>query len=206
MKYTDSVWPYVLIAFLLIAPSCCFGQGMGQRGGMQGSAQMQEFKARQQKKSQDYLAKYDKENNEFMNSVGGLGKQEKIQAFRDFLSGQYEKNCAFRQEMHDDWRAFMQGQLDKNPNMQSYMKEQMLSRIDQDYEEARDFYAGKIEEDMQFLDQLSEDKSIDGQELNVRLKEFFQAQGASGREFAQGQQEKYRNRQIPSGSGKRGYQ
>ncbi len=165
---------------------------------MQGSQEMQNFKAQQQQKSQAYLAKYDQENKEFMNSIAGLQKNDKIQAFRDFLNGQYQKNCAFRKQMHDEMRAFLQKQMDKNPNMQQMMKDRMLSRIDGDYEEAKTFYAGKIAEDMAFLDQVQQDKSIDGQELNTKLKDFFTAQGQSGRAFAQEQQQKYQNNRTPA--------
>ena len=207
MKHGHMVWfiaSCALIIFSLAIPQHCAGQYSRQYNtqyNKQWAQEMQNFKAQQEQKSKNYLAQYDKENGEFMSTVGMMQKEEKIMAFRNFLSGQYDKNCAFRKEMYDEYRAFLQKQLDRNPNMQPFMKEQMLSRIDQNYKEATEFYAGKIKEDMEFLDQMLKDKSIDGQELNTKLKEFFESQGAAGRAFAEGQQQQYRNRQMPTGRG-----
>lgn len=198
---------YVTMMLLsLFVPLCCFGQMMqnnnqyGRQGSMQNSAEMQNFKAQQEQKQQAYLAQYDKANQDFISKAMAMPKEQKIQAFKDFFNEQYKKNCAFRKDMHDSWRAFMLKQLDKNPYIQQAMKDQMLARIDQDYADAQKFYATKISEDMQFLDELLQDKSIDGQELNKKLQEFFQSQGKSGREFAAGQQQKYRQGQMQSGS------
>ena len=114
MKNGHAAWfiaGYVLIIFSLAMPRHCAGQTAGQYN-MQNSAEMQNFKAQQQQKSQAYLAKYDQENKEFMSTVMSMQREEKINAFKEFLSGQYEKNYAFRKQMHDEMRAFLQKQLD----------------------------------------------------------------------------------------------
>jgi hypothetical protein len=190
MKYSLTVLLSLVLFLGAYSPS---------RAQMQASQASQDFKAGQQQKAQQYMSGLEKENQEFMNTLWGLGREEKISAFRGFISKQYDKNCAFRKQMHEEQRAFFEKQLNANPNMQPFMKERMFSRMDQDYEEAKAFYAGKQEEDMAFLDGLLKDKSIDGQELNTKLQEFFKSQKAEGQKFAEDQQQKYNNRQSVPG-------
>ncbi|MCM8827099.1 MAG: hypothetical protein NC904_06240 [Candidatus Omnitrophica bacterium] len=167
------------------------------RMGLQNSPQTQEFKERQQKKMQDYLANFERENKEFVKTLEGMSREQKILAVKDFISKQYEKNCAFRKKMYEEQRSFIKKQLNKNPNMPKMMKERMLARIDEDYNELKDFHAKKIEEDMEFLDNLLKDSSIDGQELNNKLQEFFKGQKLDAQNFLNRQQRRYHN---PSGS------
>jgi len=189
-----------LLLYYLALPRQCLGQWQpqSQSSSMQGSKEMQDFKARQQEKAKQYMSTLEKENQEFVNSLQGLGKEETISEYKDFISKQYDKNCAFRKQMNAEYRAFFEKQLNKNPNMQQSTKDRILSRIDQDYEEAKAFYAKKQEEDMEFLDGLLKDKSIDRQELNTKLQEFFKSQEAAGRDFAEKQKQKYRSQQYPT--------
>ncbi|MCM8780931.1 MAG: hypothetical protein NC908_03290 [Candidatus Omnitrophica bacterium] len=165
---------------------------------IQDSKEVQDFKAKQQQEMQNYLAQFEKENKEFVKTLAGMPRDKKILAVKDFILKQYNKNCLFRKKMYEEQRAFIQRQLNDNPNIQPFMKKRMLSRIDQDYQELKDFHAGKIKQDMEFLDWLLKDKSIDGQELDKKLQEFFKSQKADAQEFLSSQQQKYRFRQEDS--------
>jgi hypothetical protein len=202
MKQGYIIWFTVVfignIFFFLAIPKQCLGQAQGQYG-MQGSQEAQDFKAQLQQKRQQFMSEFEKEKEEFTNTLWGLPRDKKILAEKGFLSKQYDKNCAFRKQVYEEQCAFLQEQLNANPNMQPFMKEKMLSRIGQDYEEAKAFYAAKQEEDMLFLDGLLKDKSIDGEELNTKLQEFFKSQEADSQKFLEGRQQKYNNRQPPSG-------
>jgi hypothetical protein len=181
-------------AVLFLPSQNCFAQ-MQMQQRMQGSPEVRDFKERQQKKMQDYLAKFQEENNAFMSTLAGMQRDQKIIAVRDFIRNQYDKNSAFRKQMYEEQRAFIQKRLNANPNVQPFIEEKMLSRIDRDYQELKAFHAGKIAEDMEFLAGLLKDKSIDGQELNTKLQEFFQSQKADAQQFLQNQQRKYKSPQ-----------
>ncbi len=174
----------------------------GSRGGSQSggspqqSPEVQAFKARQQQKMQQYLQQFDAQNKEFLNTLSGIfGRTEKIESLRSFIRKQYDQNSAFRKTMYEEQRAFVQGRLDANPDAQPMMKERMLSRIDEDYAQLKEFHAGKLREDMAFLDGLLRDQSLDGEALNKALSDFFKSQKTDAQEFLQGQQQKYRGQQ-----------
>lgn len=188
---------FSLFIMLCLCLTECTAQ-MQMQNNMQGSQEMQEFKSRQQQKMQEYMANFQEENNTFMMTLSSMQRDEKITAVRDFIRRQYDKNSAFRKQMYEEQRAFIQKRLNANPNIQQFMKDKMLSRIDQDYQELKAFHAGKINEDNEFLDSLLRDKSIDGQALNTKLQEFFQSQKTDAQEFLQRQQSKYKNQQRPS--------
>lgn len=157
----------------------------------QAGGAMQEFKAQQQQKMQQYLAQYEKENKEFMATIAGMPKEAMLASLKEHILKQYDKTTAFRDQAFKEWRVFIGNQLNANPNMQQAMKDQMLARMDQDYQEQKAFFAGKLEEDKAFLDELKRDVSIAGQALSAKLQEFFQSQNDDAKEFLKSQQQKY---------------
>ncbi|MCM8774011.1 MAG: hypothetical protein NC820_04685 [Candidatus Omnitrophica bacterium] len=186
---------FVFLSGFIFSLGLLIGQSFSQnyRWGLQNSPETEAFKERQQKKMQDYLANFERENKEFVRTLEGMSRDKKILAVKDFISKQYDKNCAFRKKMYEEQRSFIKKQLNKNPNMPKMMKDRMLTRIDEDYQELKDFHAKKIKEDMEFLDNLLKDKSIDGEELNSKLQEFFKGQKLDAQNFLNRQQRRYQN-------------
>ncbi len=160
---------------------------------------LEQFKLRQQKKSREYTEQLDRENEDFLKTLAGKSKEEKLEAIRIFKTGHYRKNCAFREKMYQERRARIEQQLGARPNMPLARKEQIFARIDRDYEELKAFHAQKQQENMSFIDALLKDSSIEGEKLAKAVQDFFKAQKADARKFLEDQQEKYQNSSFRNG-------
>ncbi len=179
------------LCFMLMFLSDCRAQGP-EGYGMQSSGEAQNFKARQEEKMRQYLERFNQENQAFLPTLAPMGRNEKLKAVKTFISKQYRQNSDFRKKMYEEQRAFLQERFKANPHVQPAMKERMLSRINQSYADMKAFHEGKFREDTAFLDGLIKDISLDGQELNTALQEFFQSQKADARDFLESQQQKSR--------------
>lgn len=148
-----------------------------------GSMQMGKLFSQQQARLQEFLAEEAAEGKEFMNSMQGKPKPELIQALKEFKTRQYEKNSAFRQQMHEERIASFEKAMAERPGARPEMKEHALARFTKSYEEFKVFFAGKHQENMDFLDKVGADSSLEGQALNEKLQAFFQAQKESAKAF-----------------------
>ena len=148
-----------------------------------GSMQMGKLFSQQQARLQEFLAEEAAEGKEFMNSMQGKPKSELIQALKEFKTRQYEKNSAFRQQMHEERIAAFDNAMAERPGARPEMREHALARFTKSYEEFKAFFAGKHQENMDFLDKVGADSSLEGQALNEKLQAFFQAQKESAKAF-----------------------
>lgn len=151
-------------------------QSMGKRKAIE------EFKQSQQMKAHEFLEKEIQDGKDFSATMTGKKKEEKLQAVREFKTEQYEKNCAFREEMHNSQKSFMEAQF-QGGSGNSMMKQKMFARIDSDYEEMKVFFTQKHSENMNFIDNLLKNPTIDGAESDKTLSDFFQSQKDSAKEF-----------------------
>ena len=166
---------------------------MNQSGS--GSPEMQQFKAQQQQKIQEYLDQLNRNGKIFMQSLAGKSKDQILEELKVFKTEQYYKNSAFRQQMHEEQKAFISKRFDENPNANTAMKDRMLNRIDQDFEDLKAFHAGKHEENMEFIDRLAADESMQGEKLMSTIQDFFKSQKADAKAFLQQQQSRYKRGQ-----------
>ncbi|MDD3145779.1 MAG: hypothetical protein PHD82_00635 [Candidatus Riflebacteria bacterium] len=161
-------------------PAMNGGAGMRQAGG---GMQMGALRTAQQQKLQDFLAAEEAEGKEFMESMAGKPKSELITALKDFKTRQYEKNTAFRQQLQEERLATLEAGFAARPGANPAMKEHALSRFSENYEEIKAFFAGKHQENMDFLDRVNSDATLDGQALNSELQRFFQGQKESAKAY-----------------------
>jgi len=159
----------------------------------------EQFKLEQQKKSREYTEQLDRENEAFLKTLAGKSKEEKLEAIRVFKNEHYRKNCAFREKMYQGRRAFIEELIAGRTNMPPERKKQMLANIDKDYEELKAFHVQKQQENMDFIDTLLKDHSIDAEKLTQAMQDFFKAQKADAQKFLEDQQEKYRNSSSRNG-------
>jgi len=153
---------------------------MGQQGG---NMQMGKLFSEQQARLQEFLAEEAAEGKQFMESMQGKPKSELIQALKEFKTRQYEKNSAFRQQMHEERIAAFEKAVAERLGARPEMQEHALARFTKSYEEFKVFFAGKHQENMDFLDKVGADSSLEGQALNEKLQAFFQGQKESAKAF-----------------------
>ncbi len=165
---------------LVAQPAQNRGGGMGQSSG---SMQMGALRAAQQEKLQAFLAEEEAEGKEFMNSMAGKPKSELIAALKDFKTRQYEKNSAFRQQLQEERIATLEAGFAARPGANQAMKERALGKFSENYEEIKTFFARKHQENMDFLDRVNADTTLEGQGLNSELQRFFQGQKESAKAF-----------------------
>ncbi|HNV69417.1 MAG TPA: hypothetical protein PKO06_06970 [Candidatus Ozemobacteraceae bacterium] len=178
-----SRWGRILFGMLVVV-GVFSGPVAGQSLGA-GGADMQAVRAEQQQKTKAFLDAELKEGQEFMASIAGKPKGEKIVAIRAFKTAQYEKNCAFREERYQERKVFLQGRSGQAGGMNAVMKEKMIDRLEADYREVKEFFAGKHQENMTFLDGVLANVALDGAALDQALQEFFQEQKKSAQQFMQ---------------------
>jgi hypothetical protein len=152
----------------------------------------EEFKLQQQKRSSEYLAGQDAETRTFMESLKGMGRDEKLLAVKDFKTKHYSENCEFREKMHAAQVDFVKARMELNPSLPQAMKDKKLALLEREYEEFKIFHAQKNKENMEFIDGLIADKSKDGQELDKLLQDFMKSQKSDAKQFLEKQNEKYR--------------
>ncbi len=145
--------------------------------------QMGKLFSEQQARLQEFLAEEAAEGKQFMASMQGKPKSELIQALKEFKTRQYEKNSAFRQQMHAERIAAFEKAVAEGPGARPEMREQALARFTRSYEEFKAFFAGKHQENMDFLDKVGADSNLEGQALNEKLQAFFQSQKESAKAF-----------------------
>ena len=137
------------------------------------------WQAQQQEKTQAFLAQEEADGKAFMASLAGKPKAEKLAAIRRFKTGQYERNCDFRDEMiQERRRGIVAAQASRAPGGGSGAGggAWLLKRMEANYEEMKAFFAGKHAENLAFLDKVAADASLDGPALDQALTAFFQAQ------------------------------
>jgi hypothetical protein len=181
------------------------GQGMGQFGGQGGGGGMmknpefQNLMAEQKKKGQEFQAAEESEGKEFMQTLSGKSKPEIIEAIRTFKTQVYTKNCEFRETMYNERRAFVENFQPKGNaggnntgsgnvgggKTGETMKAKMLERMAANNEEMKNFFKQKQDENMAFLDKMSADDSVQGEDLMKKLQEFFQSQKADAQSYMQ---------------------
>lgn len=164
------------------------GQQGGMRGGMQGNnPEMAALRASQQEKLQAFLAEEEAAGKEFMASMAGKPKSELLPALKEFKTRQYEKNCAFREEQYQERLTTVEASFAARAGVSSQMKEKMLARMQENYAAIKTFFAGKHQENMEFLAAAANDASLEGAALNEALQKFFQAQKESAKQFMEQQ-------------------
>lgn len=168
----------VVLASLLVSP-CVFAQ----QGGPGRSPAMQEFMSAQRQKSQVFQERENSDGKAFMATLAGTSKAEKIAAVRTFKTGQYEKNCAFRDQMTAEWEAFLARQGTSNNGAAQGRREMMKQRMADQNGKIKAFFAQKHAENMAFLGRMLADPSIDGTALDKEMAAFFQNQKASAKEY-----------------------
>jgi predicted secreted protein len=183
----------LIVALSLIMPVLSYAQDSSGQGGdfrAKNRQALQEFKYAQHKKSKEYTERGDEETKAFLKSIAGKSKENMLSAIKEFKTGHYIQNCAFREKMYQDWRAFVERLLDSSPNTSPAMKERILAQVNQDYEELKAFHVQKQEENMAFIDKLKCDDSIKEEELTKALQDFFQSQKADAEKFIEQQRER----------------
>lgn len=152
---------------------------------------LEEFKQQQQKKSSEYLAKQDSDSKVFMESIKGMGREEKLLAIKEFKTKHYNENCEFREKMHGAQVEFVRARMNANARMSQELKDKKLAKLEKEYSEFKAFHVQKNKENMEFIDKLIADKSKDGAELDKILQDFMKSQKSDAKEFQQNQKEKY---------------
>ncbi|HQG29943.1 MAG TPA: hypothetical protein PLY73_15425 [Candidatus Ozemobacteraceae bacterium] len=146
------------------------------------SQAVQEFMAAQRQKSQAFQEAENNDGKAFMAALAGKPKAEKIAAVRTFKTEQYEKNCAFREQMMAEWDAFLATQGSSNVGAAQGRREMMKQRMAEQNSKIKAFFAQKHAENMAFLDRMLADSSMDGAALDKEMSTFFQNQKASAKE------------------------
>ncbi len=152
-----------------------------------GSPEMAALRASQQEKLQAFLAEEEAAGKEFMASMTGKPKSELIVALKEFKTRQYEKNCAFREEQYQERLATVEAGFAARGGAGQPMKEKVLARMQESYAGIKTFFAGKHQENMDFLAAAATDESLEGSALNEALQKFFQAQKESAKQFIEQQ-------------------
>ncbi|HNY10053.1 MAG TPA: hypothetical protein PKK26_00550 [Candidatus Wallbacteria bacterium] len=171
---------FLVIASTLFFVSNSHGQKTGE-GGMDPA--MKEFRQAQEKKTAEYLEKQDTAAQEFMKTLTGSARDEKLKAIKEFKTAHYNENCEFRDKMHAETLDFVKKRMEARKSMPEAMKNKMIARLESEYEEFKKFHEKKNAENMEFLDKLIADKTKDGTELETILKDFFKSQKDDAKEF-----------------------
>jgi hypothetical protein len=149
----------------------------------------------QSDKVRDFLDKELADAKALMASLAGKPKAEKLAAIKAFKIQQYEKNCAFREEQHKERLAQVEQRLQARQNANPQARQTRLASVEQNYTEAKAFFAQKHQENLAFLDKVAQDPTLDGPALDKTLEDFFQAQKAAAQEYmAKRRAEAERNR------------
>lgn len=189
----------LVICFSFFACSGVSAQGyQNRRSGRTNTSgsdeELQAFKEEMQKKSAAHMEKVNQEAQDFLKTLSGKSREEILDAVRDYKTDYYNKNCAFREEMQQERMGFFNKRFDANPNMSQEMKDRMVSRLQQQYEELQAFHVQKHAENLAYIDQIEADTSLQGQEMMQAIQEFFQSQKDDAREFMEQSYGGYQNR------------
>ncbi len=155
---------------------------LGMSGGMASDPEMQAFQQEQKAKTDQFLAELDRRAKEFMPTLAGKPKADKLAAVRAYKTDYFQRNSAFRKEMHEARRAFVARRLAAR-SMPPQAQAAMLGRIDASYAEFVAFHEKKHQENMAFLDRLAQDPAMDGPALDQALADFFKSQKEDARQF-----------------------
>lgn len=170
----------VLWAMLLLLVSSC---SFAQQSGPGRNPAVQEFMAAQRQKSQTFQETENSDGKAFMATLTRKPKAEKIAAVRTFKTEQYEKNCAFREQMTAEWEAFLAKQGTSNDSAAQGRREMMKQRMEGQNVKIKAFFAQKHAENMAFLDRMLADSTMDGAALDKEMSAFFQSQKTSAKEY-----------------------
>ncbi|NLI78198.1 MAG: hypothetical protein GX442_17405 [Candidatus Riflebacteria bacterium] len=158
----------------------------GMAGGMASDPEMQAFQQQQKAKTDQFMAELDQRAKEFMPTLAGLPKADKLAAVRAYKTDYFQRNSAFRLEMHQAHRAFVAQRMAAR-GMPPQAQATMLGRIDASYAEFVAFHEKKHQENMAFLDGLEKDPALDGPALDKALADFFKSQKEDARKFLEEQ-------------------
>lgn len=110
-----------------------------------------------------------KTDTERQTAIKERAKQKQSQE-KTFRAAIHEKKKAYRKKKHDEYVAYMKSKLEQNTKLSAAEKNEMISRMEQQYKSAADYEDKQFTAGQEFSDKLS-DASLTKEQRTQLLKE-----------------------------------